>query len=847
MEKDRRIYTFEGNLAEDFQLWQARTQAALEGKECWSVVKTNQLVARPTDQAGAHDQEVTVTSETELKICKARALMIQVLGSKPLKLVLPVKDNPFKIWERLNERYAATNTATKVQLQMKLNRMVYKGQSMFETLYNKLDIMKCNVRDDMRVATLLASFGDKNKTSFGHTIANIQSGNDAESWDAAASRLPQEFDEQEWAGEADTDKKKKTALAFNANDEGEVNRRSPRNNQRRKETRRCFNCKKVGHIARNCRQRKRDEPEKYGGSNKRFVQDESNHAVMLMAIEENATDDAERFIIDSGATNHMVTASHWMTAASPCGERKVTIGNGKCVPAQASGPVHLLSNCKDIHLKEAILVEELHVNLLSCAALCKAGCEVKFNEYGCEVRKSGQIILTGECENGLYVIKSTLPRTPDDAAHITKEKEFWHERFCHANVQSIRDLQKSEAVSGINGAIQKKDCEACPVAKQSKNTVHSNKHRAEIIGAVIHSDVCGKLPTESVGGSLYFVTFIDEASRYVTVQPIENNSDVKEIFIKYLAWFERKFGCRIKQIHSDGGGEYISLIPYLNNKGIESNITPAYTPELNGIAERMNRTLVESTRAILSHANMSRYLWEEAVVAAADVRNRMIAPHVKDKTPYQIIHGNKTRVDHLRVLGSKAWVHIPKQKRDKLSNKAIFGALIGCFDSGTYKVWLAKQHHAVDVKHVQIAEGCFHPNSWYSQIHDNSGSESVISTEEETHSTDNDEQGDEQEEPTKNAEDTDELTYTPARPSTYGESDEDIESDQIPEVNVPSSQYPTRIRRRTDFFDPSAAFMATVSDDPLSYANEISRPDSEKWQAAILNEMDSILKNNTFK
>lgn len=146
--------------------------------------------------------------------------------------------------------------------------------------------------------------------------------------------------------------------------------------------------------------------------------------------------------------------------------------------------------------------------------------------------------------------------------------------------------------------------------------------------------MCGKKPTKSPSGSLYFATFIDEASRYSAVQPIKKKSDVHDVFVKYHVWFERKFSCKIKPLHSDGGGEYKALIPYLETNGIESNITPTYTSELNGIAERMNRALVESTRAMLVHSNMPRYISAVAFVHSTDVRNRMLSPHVDGVTTY---------------------------------------------------------------------------------------------------------------------------------------------------------------------------------------------------------------------
>lgn len=155
--------------------------------------------------------------------------------------------------------------------------------------------------------------------------------------------------------------------------------------------------------------------------------------------------------------------------------------------------------------------------------------------------KDGGLLFKGDCENGLYVLRVNPLSEISDAAHATKQQDFWNERLYHENLQSLRGLQKSEAVQGLDGSTQNENCSSCHAAKQCKYLVHSSKHRSKNVGAVIHSDLCGKMPIVSLGGSVYFVTFIYEASHYVTVQPININSDVKDVFIKYQSSFESKF------------------------------------------------------------------------------------------------------------------------------------------------------------------------------------------------------------------------------------------------------------------------------------------------------------------
>lgn len=94
-------------------MWEARTPAALGSKALWTVVKVYFLEGSLLD------------AETKGKVSKARALIVQGLGKRPLKLILPVRDNPFKLWKRLVERYDVIFDATKVQLETHLNLLYY--------------------------------------------------------------------------------------------------------------------------------------------------------------------------------------------------------------------------------------------------------------------------------------------------------------------------------------------------------------------------------------------------------------------------------------------------------------------------------------------------------------------------------------------------------------------------------------------------------------------------------------------------------------------------------------------------------------------------------------------------
>ena len=95
---------------------------------------------------------------------------------------------------------------------------------------------------------------------------------------------------------------------------------------------------------------------------------------------------------------------------------------------------------------------------------------------------------------------------------------------------------------------------------------------------------------------------------------LKRKSDVRTEFQRYHVWLERRFECTIKSAHSDTGGEFAALKPYLAENGIEQTMSLSYCPDLNEIAERTNRLLVESARSMLARAELQRVFWAEAIV-----------------------------------------------------------------------------------------------------------------------------------------------------------------------------------------------------------------------------------------
>ena len=119
---------------------------------------------------------------------------------------------------------------------------------------------------------------------------------------------------------------------------------------------------------------------------------------------------------------------------------------------------------------------------------------------------------------------------------------------------------------------------------------------------------------------------------------------------------------------------------------------------MNGVAERLNRTLVKSTKAILYEAELEDEWWAEAIITVTYLRNMSLTAALQDQslTPFKAWKGIKPDLSHLRIFGSECQVHIPKAQRKKLDDHARKGVFVGYGDTrSTYRVALENDRVAV--------------------------------------------------------------------------------------------------------------------------------------------------------
>ena len=176
-----------------------------------------------------------------------------------------------------------------------------------------------------------------------------------------------------------------------------------------------------------------------------------------------------------------------------------------------------------------------------------------------------------------------------------------------------------------------------------------------------------------LGGAKYFITFIDDKSRRIFVNFMKAKNEALEKFRQKLLNFkqvENETGEKIVMLCTDNGREYVNseFETFVQQQGIQRQLTVPYTPQQHGVAESCNRTLVKMGRSMMFHAGVQQNLWAEAVNTAAYIRDRCPTKANDYKTPYEVWYGRQPTVKHLSTFGSLA-VALDKTKKPKFEPK----------------------------------------------------------------------------------------------------------------------------------------------------------------------------------
>ncbi|CAI7778465.1 unnamed protein product [Closterium sp. NIES-54] len=268
-----------------------------------------------------------------------------------------------------------------------------------------------------------------------------------------------------------------------------------------------------------------------------------------------------------------------------------------------------------------------------------------------------------------------------------------HRRMGHVALPILQQLVKNEMVARIHVKGEPDEVLGCPTCMQAKFTRYpfsSSEATAKAPLDEVVMDVVGPLKLGAAGAE-YFLTIVDVYTRMTWVYVLSKKSDVAEtVKTDWLPMVEWQQDRLVKSIRTDRGGEFLSkeFSLWLKKNGIRHSLTMPYSPAMNSIAGRANRTITETARGLLIEAGLPDYFWPDAVRSACVAKNRALNHVGADKwVPYVECIGRKPKVDMLRVFGCMCMALVPKHLRhNKLGAKAIWAVHLGMAQNS--KGWL---------------------------------------------------------------------------------------------------------------------------------------------------------------
>ncbi|KMQ91985.1 gag-pol polyprotein [Lasius niger] len=804
---------------DNYTTWKFAIQSYLELEDLWAAVQG--------------------TEEDLKKITRARAKI--VLAVDPVNFVhLQGTTTAKEAWDALRKAFDDSGLTRRVGLLRKLvTTQLDKCRSIEEyvtqiiTTAHQLNSVGLEVKDEWIGTLLLAGLPE----SYKPMIMGLESSGTPITGDSIKTKLLQEVrsDNQGVKGQ-------NHETAFYGK---RVQSKRPKGKFK------CYTCNEIGHFSSQCpKGNKKNKDSATKESKDSETKDSKSNKQRDVKAFFTGTARKDDWFVDSGASAHMTGNREYFTQIHKAHLSHIIVANDVSLSVQGTGDVKvkisLHGTIDQITVKDVLYVPGLSPNLLSVSEMTAKGLTLKFEAETCQILdSSNKIMATATQINGAY----RLDR-PQVTAYSCKEEEesaeLWHRRLGHLGRTGMKLLRDKHAKGLRFESPLREPCVICCKGKQHRQPHPSVNKRTKQVLELLHMDLCGPMENTSLGGSRYFMTIVDDHSRKIFIYFLEKKSQALECFEDFKKEAENQMERKIKAIRTDNGKEFVNkeFSAFLRDSGIHHQTTIPHTPQQNGLAERMNRTIVERARCLLAESELPTTFWAEASSTAVYLINRSPARAIQHRTPEEIWSGEKPKLQHLRVFGCEAMVHVPKECRrkwDMKSDKCIF---LGYLEDGNgYRLYhessqkIIKARDVVFIENIQRKRGASLKQTATKGIMvceetlNHNPNEPAELSDDSSNSLEFWDADDEQEEPL---------------PSS-GETSSTEEQEQATEPEETTLRRSTRKPAPRNFKDyVTYKAMVIGPDDPITLQEALESEACDSWQQAMRNEYDALLENKTW-
>ena len=604
-----------------------------------------------------------------------------------------------------------------------------------------------------------------------------------------------------------------------------------------KETRSCHWCKKPGHLKKDCYAWKKKQASE-SQSHTNVISSDGDEAAEVM----NVVDRIEKnsWIMDSGCSFHMCPHLEWFQDLAEC-SGSVLLGNENTCSIRGVGSIKLRMNDGSlIILSEVRFIPEVKRNLVSLGTLERKGyCFVSENGE-MKVCKGQDVKMVAKRAGSLYYLQATVI-TGESHSVVKNDLSSWHQRLGHPAEGTLKAMISKKVVE-VGSTARMEKCEDCLLGKAKKLSFPAGNHTSTSPLDYIHSDLWGPSQVKSLGGGKYYMSIIDDFSRKVWVYILKEKSEAFTTFKTWCKEMENEKGIAPKVLRTDNGLEYLSkdFDAFCLEKGIRRHRTVPANPQQNGVAERMNRTLLERVRCLLSSSGAGKHFWAETVSTAAYLINKCPSSGIGGSIPDERWYGTKPDYSRLKPFGCKAFAHL---KQGKLNARALQCVMIGyqkgvkgyrlwCIEPGNNKILISRDVVFIEdnMPLLKKKAGVEAADSGHTQAE---ALADIFPDDGKSASDEDDEiQGDQ-----IGTDGTQQHHQSPS-PQEY-----QIARDRPRRANV---KVPARFNDYEMLYYALHVAEEIELAEPSSYAEAVSGPERELWIQAMKEEFESLISNKTW-
>jgi len=392
-----------------------------------------------------------------------------------------------------------------------------------------------------------------------------------------------------------------------------------------------------------------------------------------------STINAQEWYLDTAASRHITCNSRYRSNQRYV-KRVINWGNGAngSFTSELEGDLLLMVFDKDgkqqsFKVQNVSYFPTIGVNIISAGILISNGFSIIMTSNYAAIKKgSKEVCELEKTSDNLWKIKAevTEPKRKwsSDTLLVAKMDDctLWHNRLAHLGSTSLLKMERKHLVEGLPELKEEQmdlDCKSCAVIKatDTSQSLYPRFHSQPI--QLIHSDVYGPQRCESKNKNVYFATFVDDHSRYVFVRFLASRSEVFKNLCGVVERLENNHSpLRVQVLRTDGAGEYTSdeVKDYAFRKGIVLDPNVHHTPQMNGVAERLNRTLNEKADTMLHFAGLDYSFWDESVATATYLHNMTVHSTV-DATPFKLYFKQKPYIGHWMLVLCQDSLIYPKE------------------------------------------------------------------------------------------------------------------------------------------------------------------------------------------